>query len=392
MPAAKREIAPQPTAGRAHHPRRKGLNRSWVSATMAQVLLASEERLMAKQTARRRKPAASAPAAKPLDESSLESLTWEAWRARAVMVAVSLGVFDRLAKSPATVQQVARDLRCQGRATGLLLDALVGMGLLRQRGSIYANGPLATRLLATDAEDGIAANFLHHDRMWADWGTLADAIKVGRPVLPPAAAAADERAARIFITAMHATGVRFGARLAKAFPTRGPVRMLDVAGGSGIWSVHFARANRQLTSVVYDLPATVKLAKKLIKDAPERKRVRFIIGDYNTDKLPPRQDLALVSQVLHSMDEPHAVRLLAKVHKTLVDGGVLLVRDMLTNPAHTAPAGAALFSLNMLLHSDGGRAYSVEEVKSWLAEVGFKKITHHRVVPGSNTSVLRGEK
>jgi ubiquinone/menaquinone biosynthesis C-methylase UbiE len=308
------------------------------------------------------------------------------------MTAVSLGVFDRLEKSPATVQQVARDLHCQGRATELLLDALVGMGLLRGRGSIYANTPLAARLLAGSAADGIAANFLHHDLTWADWGTLSEAVKLGRPVLPATAAAADERAAEIFISAMHATGLRFATALAKAFPTQGPVRMLDVGGGSGIWSVAFARANKNLSAVVFDLPATVKVAKKLIRDVPERRRVRFIIGDYNTDKLPPRQDLALVSQVLHSMDETHALKLLAKVHKALSAGGAILIRDMLTNPAHTAPAGAALFSLNMLLHSDGGRAYSGEEVRGWLAEAGFKKITHHGVVAGSNTSVLRGEK
>ena len=344
-----------------------------------------------KTVSRRKKPIGQRPAG-PITEDELRGLNQSAWRARTVTIGVSVGIFERLAKSPATVQQVSRDLHCQKRAVELLLNALVGMGLLRRRGSVYANTSLAGRLLVPKGAESVAAMFLHHDQMWDSWGLLADAVRVGRPPRPPTAQAADERAAQIYINAMHTMGVRFATHLAKAFPTTGPVRMLDVGGGSGIWSVHFARANKQLSALVFDLPDTVKFARKLLKDMPERKRVKFFAGDFNADKLPDGQNIVLLSQVIHSLDEEQIAKLFKKIHQAMADGGTLLVRDMLTNADRTSPPGASLFALNMLLHTDGGRTYSVEEVKDWLKEAGFKKVSHHKVVPGSNTSVLKATK
>ena len=38
------------------------------------------------------------------------------------------------------------------------------------------------------------------------------------------------------------------------------------------------------------------------------------------------------------------------------------------------PPQGALFSVNMLVNTDGGRSYSTDEMKNWLSKTGFKKI------------------
>ena len=68
-------------------------------------------------------------------------------RSKVMFVAVSLGIFDRLADAPADAAALAEALGANSDALARLLDACVGLGLLEKHDATYANSPVADAYL-----------------------------------------------------------------------------------------------------------------------------------------------------------------------------------------------------------------------------------------------------
>jgi hypothetical protein len=45
------------------------------------------------------------------------------------------------------------------------------------------------------------------------------------------------------------------------------------------------------------------------------------------------------------------------------------------DPSHTSPKGGALFAINMLVATEGGGTYTLDEYRQDLCEVGFDEVT-----------------
>ena len=58
-------------------------------------------------------------------------------RSKAMFAAVSLGIFDVLERAPANLTTLATELRVQPEPLERLLDACVGLKLLRRNGAVY---------------------------------------------------------------------------------------------------------------------------------------------------------------------------------------------------------------------------------------------------------------
>jgi hypothetical protein len=56
-----------------------------------------------------------------------------------------------------------------------------------------------------------------------------------------------------------------------------------------------------------------------------------------------------------------------------VRSGRVAIQEFYISKDKTSPLSSALFSVNMLVNTEGGRAYSPEEIKAWLKNTGFKK-------------------
>ena len=104
------------------------------------------------------------------------------------------------------------------------------------------------------------------------------------------------------------------------------------------------------------------------------KNINFIEGDFIHDNIGKGYDLIFASQIMHSLSEKDNIHLLKKCKKALNKCGRIVIQEfrLLKDRAH--PPQGALFSVNMLVNTDGGRSYSADEMKSWLSKTGFRKI------------------
>ena len=102
--------------------------------------------------------------------------------------------------------------------------------------------------------------------------------------------------------------------------------------------------------------------------------IMLIAGDYRKDPIPGTYDAILLSNIIHGENFARNQDLIRKLSASLTPGGRIIVKDHILDDTRAAPAAGAIFSLLMLLTTDGGRCYSFREIKGWMEQAGLSNI------------------
>src|ERR1700736_5929361 len=164
-------------------------------------------------------------------------------RSKAMFAAVSLGVFDLLERGPVDVATLASELQVAIEPLERLLDACVGLALLRKNGARYENAPAVSSYLCRENERSLTGYILYsNDVLFPLWTHLEDAIREGTPRWKQAfgkgGAIFDhffqtEEAKQTFIKGMHGLGVLSSPKVIEAFDLSRFRKLVDLGGATG---------------------------------------------------------------------------------------------------------------------------------------------------------------
>jgi SAM-dependent methyltransferase len=147
--------------------------------------------------------------------------------------------------------------------------------------------------------------------------------------------------------------------------------LLDVGGGTGLYSIAWLQRHPQLRAIVWDRPHVLDVAHEFAATYGVANRLSGAAGDMFADPVPEGADVCLLSNVLHDWDVPECRRLVTRCAAALVPGGRLIIHDVLLDDALDGPLAVALYSASLFSLTEG-RAYSRAEFASWLEEAGLK--------------------
>ncbi|MBI4685965.1 MAG: methyltransferase domain-containing protein [Nitrospirae bacterium] len=299
---------------------------------------------------------------KSFEEAKELMKIWGAFRAsRVLLTANNYRIFDHFSK-PQSVKAVSQKLKTDIRATEILLDSLTGIGLLKKHNRKYLNTPLASKFLVKGSKYYQGNIIKHADSLWLNWSALDDVLKTGKP----SRKAHDHSA---FILGMDNLAIFKAKDVIKEIGLKGVRTALDLGGGPGTYAIEMAKKGVSVS--LLDRPETVEIAKKVTGKAGVD--IRFIEGDFLYDDIGHGYDLIFASQILHSNSTENNISLLKKCREALNTGGMIAIQEFLISDDRTQPMPGALFSVNMLVNTEGGRCYSPNEMKAWLVKTGFKK-------------------
>ena len=215
---------------------------------------------------------------------------------------------------------------------------------------------------------------LHMSRLWVNWSDLTDIVEkgAGSKQKPPAPMDMDSR--RAFIGAMHIIGRTLSDDIAASLDLSGYLKLLDIGGGSGTYTIAFLKRNPRLKAILFDLKDVIPLARERLLSDGLLKRVELIAGDFYHDDLPGGCDLALLSAIIHQNSPEQNLELYRKAYRALNPGGMLLIRDHIMDESRTRPPEGAMFAINMLVNTTGGDTYTFQEVEQGLKEAGFTNV------------------
>jgi SAM-dependent methyltransferase len=312
-----------------------------------------------------------------MDFSKIAGLAGGHAEARAIQVALKLGIFERLSVGPFAADGLAAAIESESRATAILCDALTALGLLRKIDRRYHLDQAAQRFLVKASPEYLGGMILFDGALWDEWGRLEASIRTGAPVRRPDMFQSSPAATEGFIRAMDSlVRARGDDRWTAEHLDLGfASSMADLGGGPGTYLVEFLRRFRNLRGAIWDLPATLEVAQRILSErAPAMLgRIDLREVDYLAGELPGPVDVIFMSNIVHSENEPVNEALIAKCFRALNPGGLLAVKDHIMDRDLIEPVAGAVFSLYLLL-TTRGRDYSFDETTGWLQTAGFTDI------------------
>jgi hypothetical protein len=308
------------------------------------------------------------------------------WTVQVVFTAVRLNLFTILAERMMSVEEIAS--RCGAISNRLepLLNACASMGLVVLEEGKYFNSHFS-RMHLVEGEPRYVGDFIKHQHDIAHkWDGLLTAVV--DKTSAESDQATDVALHKTFIKAMNNLGMLGEAEaLRDVVDLDGCQEMVDVGGGSGLYSVILCQKHPRLRSTILDRRETLSIAKEMIAGYKEAKRITLREADYTRDDFGEEVDVVLLSDVIY--DESKAAPVLKKAWNCLRGKGTLLVRGYYSDPAKSNPLFEALFVLNMLLFDPESRTMTISSLEKQMCEVGFTITRVARLTERSTLMVAR---
>ena len=291
--------------------------------------------------------------------------------------AAELGVFGAFGGGALTAETLAERLGADLRATVILADALAAVELLVKDGETYRPAPGVAETLTEGGSNSVLAMVRLSGNCMRGWAQLGAITQRGTPLDPRPTSVRGAQADREnFIEAMNDISRRTADSLVAAIGPPKFEHMLDLGAGPGTWTIAMLKANPGSRATLFDLPDAIPIATRHIARAGMEDRVDFVAGNFETDEtLPGGADLVWVSAIVHQNSRRQNRELFAKIHAALVDGGRILIRDVVMDESHTLPPQGALFAVNMLVHTSAGGTFTFDELSEDLQSAGFTDAT-----------------
>ena len=196
-----------------------------------------------------------------------------------------------------------------------------------------------------------------------------------------------EATARHFTLALCGRAKNVAPVLGEKVSMEGVTTILDVGGGTGIYSIALLQRNPGLKAIVFDRPEVLKVSSEMAVEYEVGDRLECRPGDMFADELPNDCEAILLSNILHDWDVPACQQLVSRCADALPAGGRLIIHDVFLNDELDGPLPIALYSAAIFTLTKG-RAYSGAEYSSWMKMAGldpqpvFPTLIHCGVLTG----------
>jgi SAM-dependent methyltransferase len=305
--------------------------------------------------------------------------------------AVRHRIFDVLDAGPKTVKETATATGASERGLRIIMNVLVGLNFLSKDGARYALMPESAAFLVS-TKPGFQGGMLKHTsgQLIPKWLKLNDIVASGKPSAAVNEEGAGSEFFQQFVVDIFPMSYPSATVLAKhlALGDSGDaVRVLDLAAGSGVWSIALAQSSKRVAVTVVDWVGVLPATRETVARFGLTDRYTFVAGDLALADFGSGHNVATLGHILHSEGETRSRNLLQKTFEALVPGGTIAIGEFLVNADRTGPVMPLMFAANMLVNTHDGDTYSFEEIGSWLTEAGF---TNARLLdaPGPSPLIL----
>lgn len=296
-----------------------------------------------------------------------------------IETAIRCGIFDILDKGTKPLDALCVETGTSPRGLRMVLDALVGLDLLSKidAGHYGLTRESATFLVTGKPTYHGAFFLLTKGPMLSSWSGLEDVVRSGQSARH---INREQDGASFFlkfvedIFPIHYPAANVLAKALGVQSTPSPISVLDLAAGSGVWSIAIAQQSPQVRVTAVDWPKVIEITKKVATRHGLADRYKFIGDDLHSADFGRGHTIATLGHILHSEGAARSRRLLRRTCNALAPGGTIAIAEILVDAQRRTATPALIFAVNMLVNSDEGGTFSFEEIRGWLQETGFEQV------------------
>jgi SAM-dependent methyltransferase len=210
------------------------------------------------------------------------------------------------------------------------------------------------------------------------WPDLPEVARTGVPLMTDTLEVADNRFFEQLVPSLAPFSAPMAVTAAETLrlSEAGEVSILDVGGGSGIYSAIWRAINSAAHSTQLDWGPVNAIARRLVAERGVADRFSCIDGDlHTTDFGTAAYDICVYSHIAHQEGPEDNVAVLARFRRALKPGGTLVLSDFIVEDDRSGPPFALVFASSMLLTTRQGTARRRVDYQSWLSEAGFEDIS-----------------
>ena len=293
-----------------------------------------------------------------------------------------LDFFTWLGKNPSSLPRICERLQLKQRPVDVMLTLFCAMGFIEKNRGAFRLTALAREHLIRSSPWNIKPYFasLKDRPVCRD---MVEVLRTGKPAnwgslqheKEWAKAMQEETFANSFTAAMDCRGVFLAPSMAKQIDCSKHRKLLDIAGGSGIYACAIVARHPHLTAAVLERPPVDAITRRQLQYRGFAHKISVHVADMFADQFPTDCDLHLFSNVLHDWDTPKVEQLLKKSFAALGEGGMIICHDAHINADKTGPLPVAAYSA-MLMTITEGKCYSETEMCDLLKRAGFTDVQH----------------
>jgi len=302
---------------------------------------------------------------------------WGIASTHVLVTAIELDLFSLINDGNHTVASIVRVTGFSSRGLRMLLDALTGMQLLTKHRSEYSLTPDSEMFLVASSPSYLGSTIKQGGQAGKIWTSLTQMVRTDKPPVQIPQEHFQKflpQLARALFPISYWAAQAFYATLSEeeqsAFEN-----VLDVAAGSGAWSLPLAQRSRAVRVTAIDFAVVLKVAQEFaerlgVADQYQMLPLNIREGSLGIDDY----DLVILGNICHSEGEQNIKSLLEKSYRALRTGGRLLIADVVPNNERTGPLVPLLFALNMLINTTNGDAFTFAQFSNWLRRTGFTRV------------------
>lgn len=307
-----------------------------------------------------------------------------------------LDFFTRLNEHPSDLPSICRALDLRERPTDVMLTLFTAMGLLHVENQTFSLTALTREHLVKNSHWNIGPYFdsTKERPVCRDMVTV---LRTGKPAnwaslkneKEWAKAMESDTFANQFTAAMDSRGVYLAPAMAQKLDCAKHKRLLDIAGGSGIYACAIVARYPHLHATILEKSPVDRITKRCLAERGFADRIDVQVGDMFIDSFPTGCDIHLFSNVLHDWDVDRVQQLLQKSFEALPSRGMIVIHDAHINADKTGPLPVAAYSA-LLMTITEGKCYSEKEMADYLSATGFCDI--HYTPTAADRSIITARK
>ncbi|HUB32707.1 MAG TPA: methyltransferase [Bryobacteraceae bacterium] len=307
----------------------------------------------------------------------LQQMAWGYTGPLILEAAVRHGVFDRLDEGPKTLDEVAAATGASHRGLRAILNALVGFQLLARDGEgRYSLLPESAVFLVSGKPTFIGGILKHtSSQLMPIWMQLNEVVARGGPTTGVNQERTGSEFFHEFVEDIFPMSYPAAQNLARALnvaDATGPMKVLDLAAGSGVWSIALAQHSAHVSVTAVDWPGVLDVTRRVATRFGLVDRYTFVSGDLLEADFGRAHHIATLGHILHSEGAERSRILLRKTYDALEPGGTIAIAEFLVNDDRTGPPMGLIFAVNMLVATENGDTFSFSEISKWLDQAGFE--------------------
>ena len=299
-------------------------------------------------------------------------------RTAALRTAIELDVFSAIGSGTATSSQLAERCSASERGMRKLCNYLAVLGFIEKRDGGHILAPDSAEFLDRRSPTYLGASAseaLAGEALMAAFEILTESVRKGGTALDGAGTLAPEHPIWVaFARAMGVPGKFFARLLADCLDEEidQPLKILDIAGGHGLYGIEFAKRNPRAQIFAVEWPQVLEVALSNATKAGVSDRFHPIPGDALNVEFGAGYKLALITNFLPDLGSTEG--LLKRIRSALLENGRVALFEMMLNEDGVSPTSAVDLDLALLATTPSGETRTASQLSETLLRAGFARV------------------